>query len=233
MHRSGLAVAFAAAGALTLLAAPSGPTGPAAPPRLLLRPSELEFTATVHSRSFERGVYMPRYHAIVWSGGRAAGHALLRADVTDVEVLEALERLGARPGDNLPMEAWEKRRDPHHTEPDRIIAGSAIEILLRLPGRTGLVPLADVLEDPGGRGVRMRFGGNRENVPKWKSGCIVCLYSCPGSKVGNARYTVRDYVRGTTRFGVRKGVLPPDGTPIAVIFRVTKERSATGNGEKG
>lgn len=165
---------------------------------------------------------MPRYHAIVWSGGRAAGHALLRADVTDLEVLEGLQRLGARPGDNLPMEAWDERKDPHHTEPDRIIAGTGIEILLRLPGRAGLTPLADVLEDPGGRGIQMRFGGNRENIPKWKSGCIVCLYSCPGSKVGNARYTVRDYVRGTTRFGIRKGSLPADGTPVAVVFRIQK-----------
>jgi hypothetical protein len=231
MHRSRLALAV---GALTLLAAGPGPDAPAAPATLRLRPpAELEFSATVHARHFERGVSMPRYHAIVWSGGRAAGHALLRAGVTDVEVLEALERLGARPGDNLPMETWDERRDPHRTEPDRIIAGSEVEILLRLPGRAGLVPLADVLEDPGGRGLRMRFGGNRENVPRWKSGCIVCLYSCPGSKVGNARYTVRDYVRGTTRFGVRKGALPPDGTPVGVIFRLAEKKSPTGNGKKG
>jgi hypothetical protein len=51
--------------------------------------------------------------------------------------------------------------------------------------------------------------------------------------VGNARYTVRDYVRGTTRFGVRKGALPPDGTPVGVIFRLAEKKSPTGNGKKG
>ena len=66
----------------------------------------------------------------------------------------------------------------------------------------------------------MRFGGNAANIPKWKSGCIVCLYSCPGSKVGNARYTVRDYEKGVTRFRAKPGVLPADGTSIRVVLRV-------------
>ena len=66
----------------------------------------------------------------------------------------------------------------------------------------------------------MRFGGHRANVPEWHSGCVVCLYSCPGSKVGNATYTVRDWVEGTTRFRVRRGVLPPDGTPVTIVLRL-------------
>lgn len=66
----------------------------------------------------------------------------------------------------------------------------------------------------------MRFGGNRRNIPEWESGCIVCLYSCPGSKVGNARYTVRDYEDGVTRFRVRAGALPRDDTRVGVILRL-------------
>lgn len=58
------------------------------------------------------------------------------------------------------------------------------------------------------------------NIPRWKSGCVVCLYSCPGSKVGNARYTVRDYEKGTTRFRVRPGVLPEDGGRVGVVLRL-------------
>lgn len=66
----------------------------------------------------------------------------------------------------------------------------------------------------------MRFGGHWANLPEWHSGCVVCLYSCPGSKVGNATYTVRDWVEGTTRFQVRRGVLPPDGTPVTIVLRL-------------
>ena len=66
----------------------------------------------------------------------------------------------------------------------------------------------------------MRLGGHRANIPHWHSGCIVCLYSCPGSKIGNARYTVRDYRRDATTFRARPGVLPRDGDTVTVLLRV-------------
>jgi hypothetical protein len=188
-------------------------------------PAEIEFTATVNAGSFDAGRTMPGYHAIVWKGGHAAHAALLQADVTDRQILKALEGLGARPGDNLPMDAWEKRDDPKSPAPDLVIAGPAVEVLLRLPGRRDLVPLSAALEDPAGRGLKMRFGGNEANIPKWKSGCLVCLYSCPGSKVGNARYTERDYAKHVTRFRVRPGVLPRDGTPVGVVLRLLSAKA--------
>ena len=191
---------------------------------VIRRPNEIEFAATVHAKAFD-GWFMPGYHAIVWKGGQSAHAALLESDASDTEVLDALEALGARPGDNVPMEAWDERRNPKNPAPDTVIAGPAVEVLLRLPGRANLIPLASVLEDSAGRGLDLKFGGHRGNIPKWKSGCLVCLYSCPGSKVGNARYTVRDYANGVTRFRVRKGALPEDGTRIGVIFRV--ERAAS------
>ncbi|MDQ5858365.1 MAG: hypothetical protein M3542_08835, partial [Acidobacteriota bacterium] len=171
------------------------------PKRLTLRrPDEIEFTATVNAKAFDRGGMMPGYHAVVWKKGRMAHAALLQADVTDVEILDALESLGAKSGGTLPMDAWEARRDPRSSAPDRRVSGDAVEIFLRLPGRSALVPLAAALDDPGGRGLDMLLAGNRANVPKWKSGCAVCLYSCPGSKVGNARYTVREWEKNVTRF---------------------------------
>ena len=80
--------------------------------------------------------------------------------------------------------------------------------------------LALLLEDPGGRGLAFRFGGHAANIPIWKSGCGVCLYSCPGAKVGNAAYTVRNYVDGVTRFRIREARFPAAGTPVTVVFRV-------------
>lgn len=182
---------------------------------------QIEFPAVVTADSFEREILgMPCYHLIVWKGGRAAPAALFRAEVTDTEVLDALERLGARPGNALGMATWEERKDPASHAPDAVIQGPPIEILVKVPGRRTPLTLAEILEDPGGRGFDMRFGGHRANIPKWKSGCVVCLYSCPGSKVGNARYTVRDYMNGTTRFRVRRGVLPEDGERVGVVMRV-------------
>jgi len=182
---------------------------------------EIEFPAIVTAGAFDREIFgMPGYHLIVWKDGKAAMAALLRAEVTDAEVLDALERLGARPGNALGMATWEERKDVASRAPDAVIEGPPIEILVKVPGRKAPLTLAEILEDPGGRGFDMRFGGHRANIPKWKSGCVVCLYSCPGSKVGNARYTVRDYMKGTTRFRVRPGVLPADGERVRVVFRL-------------
>jgi hypothetical protein len=191
------------------------------PGRLIVRaPNEVEFTAVVNARAFDSGWVMPGYHAIVWKGGRMAHAALLQAEVPDAQILDALTKLGARPGNNLPMEVWDERKNPKDPAADTVIAGPAVQILLRLPSQADLVPLASVLEDSAGRGLDMRFGGNAANIPKWKSGCIVCLYSCPGSKVGNARYTVRDYTKDVTRFRPKPGTLPPDGTRVGVVLRL-------------
>ncbi|MEP6471870.1 MAG: YdjY domain-containing protein [Acidobacteriota bacterium] len=186
------------------------------------RPAEIEFTATVHARPFDGGWMMPGYHAVVSKNGRMAHAALLVADVTDVEILNALEALGARSGGNLPMDAWEKRNDPRNPSPDGVIGGAPLQVLLRLPGKAVPVPLADVLEDRGARGLDLRLAGNRANIPKWRSGCVVCLYSCPGGKIGNTRYTVRDWSRKVTRFRTRRAALPPDGTRVGVILRLNR-----------
>ena len=197
--------------------------GAAAPAPLRVSGRQIELPAVVTRASFERellGMGMPGYHLIVWKDGGAAMASLFRAEVTDVQVLEALERLGARPGNALGMDTWEERKDPQSAAPDRVIAGPPVEILVRVPGRADLLTLGQILEDPGGRGFDMRFGGHRVNIPVWKSGCVVCLYSCPGSKIGNARYTVRDYVKGSTRFRVKPGMLPEDGTRVGIVFRL-------------
>lgn len=185
----------------------------------------IAFPAEVTAGRFERRLLgMPRYHLVVWDGGGASRAALFQAAVSDLQVLDALEALGGRPGDALGMDTWEKRRDEASPAPARVIEGPAVEVRVRVPGRREPLTLSQILLDPGSRGFDMRLGGHRANIPKWHSGCIVCLFSCPGSKVGNARYTVRDYVESATRFEVRPGVLPEDGTEVIVSIRLLHPR---------
>ncbi len=189
------------------------------------------FPAVVDRAGFERellGFGMPGYHLIVWDQGRAAGAALFRARVSDVEVLDALEALGAKPGNGLGMDSWEKRHDASSPAPDRVVTGPPVEITVRVPGREAPLRLDEILSDPGGKGFEWRFGGHRANITAWHSGCITCLYSCPGSKVGNARYVVRDYVRGTTTFRVRQGSLPADGSEVEIRLRLLPEPASAG-----
>jgi hypothetical protein len=218
MHSS-RRIARAAAAVLMLGTLACRATKP--PARITVRrPNEIEFAATVHARAFDAGWMMPGYHAVVSKSGRMSHAALLRAEPTDTEILDALESLAGPARGNLPMDTWEKRKDPRNPEPDRFVEGPAVEILLRLPGKAELTPLAAVLQDPGGRGLDLRLAGNRANISKWMSGCVVCLYSCPGGKIGNARYTVRDWSRKVTRFLARPGALPADGTRVGVVVRL-------------
>ena len=194
-----------------------------APPANPIRVIEhgLEFDAVVTAAGFAAGE-MAGYHLIVWNGGGAADHALLRSEISDEQVIDALEALGSRPGDALGIDAWDDRDDAGSAAPDRVIEGDAVIVELVVPGQQQPLGLGDVLEDPGERGFDMRFGGHRANIPRWHSGCVVCLYSCPGSKVGNASYTVRDFVAGSTHFAVRPGVLPADGTVVTVRIRAAR-----------
>ena len=80
--------------------------------------------------------------------------------------------------------------------------------------------LSEIVEDRAGVGFEMRFGGHRQNIPAWHSGCVACLYSCPGSKLGNARSTVRDFADGLVLFRLREGVLPADGTEVEVRLQL-------------
>ena len=178
----------------------------------------VEVPAIVSAAEFERSD-MAGYHLVVWQGGRAIDAALLRASVTDVQLLEALIAVGADPGNALRIDAWDDRYEESSSAPDGVIEGSAIDVTVALPDGREL-GLHELLEDGGERGFEMRFGGHRDNIEHWHSGCLVCLYSCPGSKVGNARYTVRDFVAGATHFRPKPGVLPPDGTEVTVRFRV-------------
>ena len=184
----------------------------------------IEFQATVSVPAFDGDFDMAGYHFLVWAEGRAADRALLQAHVSDVEVLDALEGLGATPGDAVGLDAWDNRYDHESPAADTVVEGPRVQITVSVPGRDQPLTLDDILIDPGGRGFDMRFGGHRDNIPEWLSGCVVCLYSCPGSKIGNAAYTVRDHVEETTHFGVRPGVLPENGTEVTVRIELLDER---------
>jgi hypothetical protein len=197
--------------------------------RSLIRayPNRIELPAVVNRAKFERellGFGMPGYHFLVWNEGGAAGAALFLSRVSDRAILTALEGLGLKPGNALGMESWNDRNDPGSKASDKLIEGPGVEVLVRLPGGKKPLAIGDILTDPAGRGFDMRFGGHEGNIHLSHSGCLICLYSCPGSKIGNRAYTVRDYTNKTTSFRVRDGVLPPDGSEVTIVLRVVPAR---------
>ena len=188
---------------------------------------EVRFTATVQpdamSRRFGNGV--EGHHAIVWRGGRARHRALLVSDASDHDVRLALDSLGAKRGENLTEDSWNARSDPHNLEPDKRVAGTPVDVFVEWNGSR--VPLSDLLAEKGRLhpALDFRYGGNERFQKDFHSGCIVCLYSCPGGAIGNHAHPIRDYVRDGVVYTSLPQRLPPSGTKVTIILKPRVEGS--------
>ena len=160
-----------------------------------------------------------RYHALVYEGGGAAARSLLTTPTLDSEVARQLREMGAEDGGGVPMSAWNLRNVPLVPWPDARVQGSPIRILVGWEGWPEPREVGQLLRDAGEGGVSFRFGGNEEHDDEWESGCIACLYSCPGGVVSNEQYSIRDYVENPARFSPVPG-LPPDGTPVTATLEL-------------
>ena len=184
---------------------------------------EVRFTATVQPSALQR-TFGPGgvkgHHAIVWKNGGAKGYALFVADISDHEARAALDGLGAKAGENLSEDSWNRRNDPNSTEPDKRVEGTPIDVFIESNGRR--IPLADLIAEKGrpAPALDFRYGGNERFQKDFKSGCIVCLYSCPGGAIGNHAHTIRDYVRDGVVYSAIASRLPPEGTKVTIILKI-------------
>lgn len=173
------------------------------------------------------------YHAVVWKQGKAAGESLLASFVDDTTFHDALVSIGAIPGNNLTMAAWNERTNPESSAPDTRVEGSPVDVLVWWPGLRSPLRLQDMLIDSAGLGLDLRFGGNKALIPVWRSGCIICLYSCPGGKISNRRYTIRDYVKNPKNFSVDFSHVPKGNRKALVIVRLKRGAHAAVTREAG
>ncbi len=157
---------------------------------------------------------------------RAANEALLTAYADDNSFYDAMISIGAVPGNNLTMAAWNDRKDKNSTAPDARVKGTPVRVFVWWPDLPSPLPLQDLFVDSGGHGIDMRFGGNQTLIPEWHSGCIACLYSCPGGKVSNHAYTIRDYVREPANFSVNYSKVPKKRHKSCGDFQASERRDA-------
>lgn len=204
--------------ALTILVAAHCAAKPAKPVVDRAR-GEVRIPAVVQPHAMDRPFGVKGHHAIVWDGGRSKLWALFVSPVSDHDVRLALDSLGARRGENLTPATWNAREDPKNPEPDKRVEGSQIEVFVEWGGRR--VPLAHLLAEEGGAPrVDFRYGGNEAWQKEFHSGCIVCLYSCPGGAIGNHAHTIRDYVRDGVIYASRPERLPRAGSKVTIILKV-------------
>ena len=185
---------------------------------------EVRFGAVVQPEAMARMFGVKGHHAIVWKGGKASKYALFSADPSDHDVRVALDSLGAKRGENLTPDSWNKREDRSSTEPDKRVEGTPIDVFVEWRGQPRL-PLAALLEEKGHASplLDFRYGGNERFQSEFQSGCIVCLYSCPGGAVGNHAHPIRDYVRDGVVYTSRPNRLPPAGSRVTIILKPRME----------
>jgi hypothetical protein len=192
------------------------------PMRIDTAQQSISFSGKIYPSKFNAFTsWTKNHHFIVWKNGRAAHNALIESDASDLDILVALEKLGAKSGDNLSIDAWDKRDDVSNPEPDKRVEGSTIDVLISWDNHSP-ISAAEIFEDKFGKGFAFRFGGHKNLMTVWKSGCVVCLESCPGGRISNANYTLRDYAKGFAKFDVKKSNLPKDETPVVVTLTVRR-----------
>lgn len=180
---------------------------------------EVRITAVVQPNAMSRPFGVEGHHAIVWKGGRAKYWALFVSDVSDHDVRAALDSLGAHRGENLTPDCWNERENPKNAEPDKRVEGTPIDVFVEWNGQRHA--LADLIreKDKPQPALDFRYGGNERWQKDFQSGCIVCLYSCPGGAVGNHAHPIRDYVRDGVVYASIAKRLPPSGTHVTIILK--------------
>jgi hypothetical protein len=196
---------------------------PAPSPALILDRAhrEVRITATVQPGAMDRLFGVRGHHLIVWKGGDAHDHALFVSEASDHDVRLALDALGGRRGENLTVAAWTERDNPKNPEPDKRVDGTPVGVFVEWPSHAR-VPAASLIAEKGAAAPRLdfRYGGNERWQKEFHSGCVVCLYSCPGGAVGNHAHPIRDYVRDGIVYSSLDDRLPPSGTKVTIILKL-------------
>jgi len=180
---------------------------------------EVHFTATVQPEAMSRPFGVQGHHAIVWKGGKSKTWALFVADASDHDVRVALDSLGAHRGENLTEDSWNARDDAKNHEPDKRVEGTPIDVFVQW--NRSRIALSQLLAEKNRAAplLDFRYGGNERWQKDFKSGCIVCLYSCPGGAVGNHAHPIRDYMRDGVVYTSLVSKLPPSGTKVTIILK--------------
>ena len=103
------------------------------------------------------------------------------------------------------------------------VTGSKLDISVNWQGAAKAYSFDEVIVDSNGKKLDIRFGGNLTAAEEKKTGCLVCLDSCPVGIVSNATYTYGAVEkRGEVKFKGNASVLPADNTLATVTFKITE-----------
>nr|WP_314381572.1 YdjY domain-containing protein [uncultured Campylobacter sp.] len=150
-------------------------------------------------------------HAVVFKDGNFGDKPVFIALANQNDFFKAMMKIGAKPGNNMTL----KNGATTHVEGDKI------KIEVTWDGAPKSYDINEVIKDSNGKPIDMRFGGNEATAMSFNTGCIACLDSCPVGIISNHTYTNGAVEkRKEVEFRGNKEILPPDGTFVAISFKV-------------
>ena len=150
-------------------------------------------------------------HAVVFKDGRFGDKPVFIALANQNDFYQAMKTIGAKPGNNMTLK----------NGPETHVEGDKIKIEVTWNGAPKSYDINEVITDSNGKPIDMRFGGNEATAKSFNTGCIACLDSCSVGIISNHTYTHGAVEkRNEVVFHGNKDVLPPDGTFVAISFKV-------------
>lgn len=152
-------------------------------------------------------------HGAVFKDGKNGEKAIFKAFAETQSLYDGLMEIGAKAGNNMTLENKDKTN----------VAGDELEVTVTWDGAGKEYKLDDVVKESNGKPIVIKFGGNIKNAQEKKTGCLICLDSCPVGITSNTNYTygaVED--RKEVGFTGNKDVLPEDGSLVAIKLKLKK-----------
>ncbi len=151
--------------------------------------------------------YQTTRHAVVYSGGSNGEKSVFRSYAADQDFYNALMKLGLKAGNNMTKENGAKT----------LVEGDVLDVTVTWDGAAKEYSLDEVILDSNRKPFQMRFGGNQKNALQFKTGCLLCLDSCPVGIASNANYAMGAVeMRNEVIFKGNDKFLPPDGSLVVI-----------------
>ncbi len=167
------------------------------------------FLAQVNGKYF----YEPTRHAAVFADGSNGEKAVFRGFVNHEDLYNGLIEIGAKAGENMTLDNKETTN----------VQGDAFDVSVNWTGAEKAVTIDEAIKDSNGTPIDIRFGGNLKTAMDKKTGCLICLDSCPVGITSNAAYTYGSVEKTkTVEFMGNKDILPEDGTYVTVTMKLKK-----------
>ncbi len=174
---------------------------------------EKERSVSVLAQVNGKYFYQTTRHGLVYAGGSNGDKSLFRSFAREQDFYDALIKLGFKAGNNMTKENAAKT----------FVQGDPLDVTITWEGAKKVYSLDEVITDSNRKPFQIRFGGNQKNAQQFKTGCLLCLDSCPVGITSNANYTMGAVeMRSEVVFKGNDKVLPPDGSLVVVTVKAKR-----------